>query len=246
MPRLATQPAATAASIPCGIAAGHGPGIEKQQFHVEHQKGDRHQVEPHIEPAVRVVDRIHAAFVRHFLDPTASARADERADAQQHDHQAGGGGGEQEHGQDGLLHGRSYSAGSGLLCESCHKVGPVKRPAARVSSIKRRKFRAFHRVGTQQRSYRPCAGRSSRRQQARRPGGPGRRAARPKAPAWQLPRTKGRPPRPPMNSSGAGAVESAGQAAGVSLSPTATGVMMARPRPVSSSSYPRHAPWFWT
>src|SRR5258706_245839 len=45
-----------------GIAAGDRPGIEEQQFDVEHQKGDGHEIEADVEAALRIVDRIHAAF----------------------------------------------------------------------------------------------------------------------------------------------------------------------------------------
>ena len=40
-----------------GRAAGHRPRIEEEEFDVEHQKGDRHQMEPDVEAPPRVVPR---------------------------------------------------------------------------------------------------------------------------------------------------------------------------------------------
>ena len=83
-------PASTARSMPAGLSAGDRPGIEKQQFHVEDQKGDRHQVKPHVEPAARVVNRIHAALVRHPLHRPVAARPHQHPD-DQHAHRDGQG-----------------------------------------------------------------------------------------------------------------------------------------------------------
>ena len=62
---------------------GHRPGIEEQQLHVENQEGDRQQVEPHVEPAPRVVEGVHAALVRHLLDAPPALRVEQVAQHQQ-------------------------------------------------------------------------------------------------------------------------------------------------------------------
>ena len=66
------------------MLVGHRPGIEEQQFHVEHQKRDRHQVKAHVEPSPGVVDRVHAAFVRHLLDRAIASGADQTPHQDQH------------------------------------------------------------------------------------------------------------------------------------------------------------------
>ena len=59
------------------VLRGHGPGIEKQQLHVEHQKGDRHQMKTHGKSPPGIVNRIHTAFVRHFFHGRVSPRSNQ-------------------------------------------------------------------------------------------------------------------------------------------------------------------------
>ena len=61
----------------------HRPGKEEQQFHIEYQKCDGHQVKANREAAAGVMDRIHAAFVGHPLHPRGPAGVEKSRNPQQ-------------------------------------------------------------------------------------------------------------------------------------------------------------------
>ena len=83
-----TAPRDSARNAALVRVGAHRPGIEEQQFDVEHQEQDRHQVEPHVERLPRVADRVHARLVGHLLDGRLLARPDHVGQDQRGRHEA--------------------------------------------------------------------------------------------------------------------------------------------------------------